>query len=102
MSTAFFVLDSVTSSLFTKVRSSSAKLAIIVSFDISVNGGAGLVRRFLKATAHIEDSKVRASEINRLMEAHYRGIVARNPSQSVFLKGWLNRAAKQREMIAKY
>jgi hypothetical protein len=74
----------------------------IISFDISVNGGAGLAMGFLKQTQHIEDPKARAKEINRLMEAHYRGIVARRPDQGVFLEGWLSRAEKQRELIKRY
>lgn len=78
------------------------EVVAVVAFDISVNGGVGLARDFLKSTAHVEDHKKRASEINRLMESHYRGIVARNPSQGEFLRGWLNRAAKQRELISKY
>jgi hypothetical protein len=78
------------------------EVVAVVSFDISVNGGSGLANGFLKQTAHIDDAKKRASEINRLMESHYRGIVARNPSQAVFLKGWLNRAEKQKELIKKY
>jgi hypothetical protein len=78
------------------------EVVAVIAFDISVNGGAGLARRFLKNTAHIEKPKARATEINRLMTVYYQGIVARNPSQGVFLQGWLNRAAKQRELISKY
>lgn len=78
------------------------EVVAVIAFDISVNGGSGLANGFLKDTAHIEDAKARAKEINRLMESHYRGIVARRPDQEVFLQGWLNRASKQRELIAKY
>lgn len=78
------------------------EVVAVIAFDVSVNGGVGLANRFLRQTAHVQDPKKRASEINRLMEAHYRGIVARNPSQGEFLRGWLNRAEKQRELIKKY
>ncbi len=78
------------------------EVVAVIAFDISVNGGSGLAQRFLKQTAHISDQKARASEINRLMISHYRGIVVRDPSQEVFLKGWLSRAEKQRELIKKY
>ena len=78
------------------------EVVAVIAFDISVNGGVGLSQRFLKSTAHIENPKARASEINRLMEAHYRDIVRRRPDQGEFLTGWLNRAAKQRELIKKY
>jgi hypothetical protein len=78
------------------------EVVAVISFDISVNGGSGLAKGFLQQTAHIQDPKKRASEINRLMIAHYRGIVARRPDQEVFLKGWLARGEKQRELIKKY
>lgn len=78
------------------------EVVAIIAFDISVNGGVGLAKGFLKQTAHINDAKKRASEINRLMEQHYRGIVTRDSSQEVFLKGWLSRGEKQRELIKKY
>jgi hypothetical protein len=54
-------------------------IVAVIPSDILVNGGAGLAARFLKSTAHIKDPKARISEINRLMIAHYQGIVARNP-----------------------
>ena len=74
----------------------------VISSDILVNGGAGLAARFLKSTAHIEEPIAKVSEINRLITAHYQSIVVRNPSQEVFLKCWLNRGGKQRELIEKY
>jgi hypothetical protein len=78
------------------------EIVAVIAFDISVNGGSGLANGFLRDTTHIKEPKARAKEINRLMEAHYRGIVARRPDQEVFLGGWLNRVKKQRKLIAKY
>lgn len=42
---------------------------------------------------NLRDSRWLVKEITSLREAHMRGIVAANPSQQKFLKGWLRRTA---------
>lgn len=61
-----------------------------IAFDSAVNHGVGWTRR---ALAEAGNDPARLLE---LREAHYRGIVAADPSQAKFLRGWLNRIDRLR------
>lgn len=54
-------------------------------FDAAVNHGPGNARRFL------EQSGGDPARYNQLREQFYQNIIARNPSQQRFARGWANR-----------
>lgn len=78
-----------------------------MAFDFAVNAGVGQSSKFVqRAVGAVADGAIgpatlalvnKASPravilgITNQKEAFYRGIVERNASQSMFLKGWLNR-----------
>lgn len=62
-----------------------------VAFDAAVNQGVGWTRDALKEAGGDVDRFV------ALREARYREIVAEDPSQAKFLRGWLNRLGRFRE-----
>jgi len=64
-----------------------------VHFDACVNHGIGRATRFLTESRH------RAATYLTLREAFYRAIVARRPSQQVFLRGWFNRLRDVQEVV---
>lgn len=78
-------------------------------FDFAVNAGPGRAAKFLQqavgvtadgiigpatlaAVAKADPSKILV-DFGNIKEAFYNGIVARDPSQARFIKGWLNRVA---------
>lgn len=83
-------------------------------FDQGVNRGTGTIARavqkIVKVTAdgeigpkslkaiNAQDPSQLVNKIADNAEAAYRAIVAKNPSQQVFLKGWLRRAAHVRSL----
>jgi lysozyme family protein len=87
----------------------------LVQFDTAVNMGTGRAARFLQqAVGATVDGDIgpaterRVAECDRgqamvnycnARESFYRGIVARKPSQQVFLKGWLNRLNALRKQV---
>lgn len=100
---------------------SSAPSAICM-FDIGVVMGIGIPPKFAQAICNAHggslvvdghigpmtlaavnalDANVFVRDFSAKTEARFRGIVANNSSQSVFLKGWLNRAHRLLTLIAK-
>lgn len=74
--------------------------------QICNNHGAHLVvdgHVGLKTIAAVNEmvSSVFIRDFSAMAEAGFRGIVARNPSQHVFLKGWVNRAHRLLTLIGK-
>lgn len=66
----------------------------ILAFDTAVNMGTGRIKEFLQAAEYKYPDKF----IEARKNAYYR-IVEKNPSQKVFLKGWLNRLEKLKKFI---
>lgn len=65
-----------------------------VIFDLAVNSGASRAKKYdLLAKGNIET-------LFKLREEFYNKIVKNDPSQKVFLKGWMNRIADLRKYIA--
>lgn len=62
-----------------------------MAFDAAVNQGVGWTRRAL------EQANGDPTAFLKLREQHYREIVANDPSQAKFLRGWLNRVGRFRE-----
>ena len=46
------------------------------------------------------DEKAFVQDFKKLVDAHFRGIVDRNSSQAVFLRGWLNRSSRLLSLVA--
>lgn len=53
----------------------------------------GVMGRLTLRAVNDSDPEEFLHNLSQAMQMHYRGIVARDPSQKVFLKGWLARAA---------
>ncbi|MCE1205228.1 MAG: hypothetical protein LWW79_11555 [Holophagaceae bacterium] len=90
-------------------------------FDIGVNCGTGTSIRLLQRAVNLlvnppidTDGKLGPGTLGaanaqapealmqalcRIQKEHYQSLVASDPSQSVFLKGWLNRAARIPEVV---
>lgn len=68
------------------------KLSIVV-FDAAVNHGPGRAKKWLMITT---DPK----KYLDIRQEFFKKIVANKPSQSIFLKGWLNRVEGLRKIIA--
>jgi lysozyme family protein len=52
-----------------------------------------------RVLAHTNALKTICEEYCNQREAYYRRIVANNPAQAKFLRGWLNRVARNRQLI---
>lgn len=71
--------------------------ASTVCFDIAVNSGPGTSRRFLKSATGTP-----LQQAESLIDQHhqfYQTIVARDPSQAVFLNGWNNRTQARKQYV---
>lgn len=66
----------------------------VLCFDSAVNHGVGRVRKFLKAAEYKYPDKFLEARKN-----FYLKIIENNPSQKVFLKGWMNRLKKLKKFI---
>lgn len=85
-------------------------------FDVAVNSGVGRAAKFLQRALGIEDDGVigpvtlrKANETDVFLlcesvclqrEQFYNSIVARDPSQAKFLKGWLRRVNELRAFVS--
>lgn len=70
--------------------------------NTEVNSGGGKAKEFLERmkNQNVEGSvQVKASWYVDQQTAFYRAIVARRPSQKVFLRGWLNRSRYMQDVI---
>lgn len=65
----------------------------IVAFDSAVNHGPGRAKKWLEETQD-------PTKYLDLREQFYHDIVKNKPSQSIFLKGWLNRIEGLRKIIS--
>lgn len=68
------------------------KLSIVV-FDAAVNHGPGRAKKWLMITTDPQ-------KYLDIRQEFFKKIVANKPSQSIFLKGWLNRVEGLRKIIA--
>ena len=105
----------------TKIGKLSPRLAL-ATYDCAVNMGPGAAIKLLQKGIRLAGPKIAADGIIgqetlkaqagleaeilghalALREDRYRNICASNPSQKVFLKGWLNRTADLRRYITKH
>jgi hypothetical protein len=67
------------------------KGALLLQRALGVNED-GVIGQQTIASANATDSKELVAKLQKLRIDFYRSIVANDPSQSVFLNGWLNRA----------
>jgi subtilase family serine protease len=75
------------------------RLTAIVQFDTAVNSGVGGANRLLADVGDGTDAE-RAEQYLQVRQQFYEDIVANNPSQAVFLRGWTNRVNKLRTFLA--
>lgn len=76
------------------VRSDMSGAYACVLFDLAVNSGANRAAKF---------DKIANGDVKKLIEMRrdfFKKIVANNPSQSVFLKGWLSRIDQIEKYVA--
>lgn len=90
----------------------------ILHFDNCVNHGPSRAIKFLQKALGVETAGVfgpktlaaveaanpfsTADAVLRIREDFFKAIVERDPSQAKFLKGWLNRVASIRNILAKW
>lgn len=66
----------------------------VLAFDTAVNHGVGRVKQFLESAEYKYPEKFLEARRN-----FYHRIVEKNPSQKVFLKGWMNRINRLEKFI---
>lgn len=62
-----------------------SKIFAVLAFDTAVNMGVGRVSQFLKAAQYKDPDKFLFARVSKYRE------FAKVPSQTKFLKGWINR-----------
>jgi lysozyme family protein len=67
--------------------------------QVTIDGVIGPLS--LKAVSELPNDKLTAACLS-VRESFYTALAAENPSQGVFLKGWLNRTARVRQEAANY
>jgi lysozyme family protein len=81
--------------LGTAIKLLQKAVNVLVTPPISIDGQLGPAT-LGAANTQPPDALIQA--LCQVQQDYYRAIVDRNPSQSVFLKGWLNRAARLPEV----
>jgi hypothetical protein len=69
--------------------------AAVAVFDMAINSGSERANRYWKMTGK------NLKNFFSLREKYYQSLVANDPSQRVFLKGWLNRLKHLEESLSK-
>ena len=75
----------------TSIKLLQKAVNLLAASPINVDGHLG-PKTLAAANAQAPDALLQA--LRKVQEGYYQAIVDRNPSQSVFLKGWFNRAAR--------
>ncbi len=75
----------------TSIKLLQKAVNLLAATPIGVDGHLG-PKTLAAANAQAPDALLQA--LRKVQEGYYQAIVDRNPSQSVFLKGWFNRAAR--------
>lgn len=79
----------------TSVKLLQRAVNALAAQDITVDGQLGPKTL---ATANAQPAEALLNSLCQVQKDYYQAIVDRNPAQSVFLKGWLARAAKTPEV----
>lgn len=74
----------------------------LAAFNTSVNSGPGKAREFLAAMPNNGSDYEKAMSIANAQEDYYRAIVRSNPSQEVFINGWINRSNHLKEKLGEF
>lgn len=93
------------------------KKVAVIHFDTSVNTGVKQAAKFLQRSVKVEDDgavgKITLEAVNKLdqemiitsyldqRKSFYEYLVEKNPTQKVFLNGWLNRISNLKIVVCK-
>ena len=77
----------------------SQRALVDMGFNVKVDGLIGPITR---STIGLADETEFVDKLLKQREAYYLRIVANNPSQQVFLKGWMNRIAGLKKELEKF